>query len=480
MEPPTEPASAAPPPALLTREEWLACFPAAAPATGGLGTLPGPPDPAAALRDAAPLTQSSMLRALAPWPSMRAVLSAQFATGALHFAIMPAQLLTHFFNLAIMGAMFWFLEQANFAGFGRSNAVVGVTAGVVVNASGLLSYLVFLVSREARMEYLSWFEVKSLDYNYCAQAVRWSELCSGVLKHGEMEDGGCLGSFSKGRLVAHDPDDKLCPCPDERCAGQLLWQAAVAAASTALVVTTAAVTSMGVCMVWTPFVTLRLQFWSTWWSVLLAVVFPPRSSVHGHLLCDVLSAQPHNAAPAPPHPPDPPPGDAPGAVGPRRRLPRRAGGLRRGPSRLPGDRIRVRFPLCSHKDRMADPPQGAPPRSGVRGDRGGVPGRSRSHQHHRRLLPPRVHPHLAPPRLRVRLRHRHGRRSRQQRPDLGHHRALPRRPRGAGRALHARHAPRHLPRPAGRNHNLDRRTPTAAGLVRGRGQVQGPSFRLRD
>ncbi|KAI9024869.1 hypothetical protein DFJ74DRAFT_57641 [Hyaloraphidium curvatum] len=236
---------------IVTPPEYLAVvpsFPALVPSFSG---IPPPPDRAERLRIARPLGKKELLAGLAAQPALRSITALQlwltpFAARSLERSAVV------FIGLAAAVSATWAFRGDLFA---TKELAIGYATWLAFAAQILLvnpSFDIYRRALGARPRSGSGL----LDAFPLAGLARWTEL---VVRSGKSE---------RFLLLAHDPNDPLCPCSLPGCAGGLgraiAWLRILEASFRVVLMT-----GMGLMMIWTPVVTLASEFWTTPWSAAL-------------------------------------------------------------------------------------------------------------------------------------------------------------------------------------------------------------------
>ncbi|KAI9020289.1 hypothetical protein DFJ74DRAFT_122286 [Hyaloraphidium curvatum] len=253
--------------ATLGPADFLAVFPRPPAPDARLprGLLPPTADPALPAREERPLTPESMLAALGKFPLQRAQLALQFDVLKLTGGY-KLPWLHHFVFCTANVAVFCLIFPFNDGTFGSRNLATGAAA-VFFNA---FSYTVvhFLSG--------SWRPAgdkanNPLDGHSAADLVRWAQLVDAAGGATEVERKLETGPESS-LLLAHHPEDPLCPCSKKECVGVIPETNAMLAFVTKLVVSILGpLVSWSVLGPWTIYITFASRTWSTPWAAFLAV-----------------------------------------------------------------------------------------------------------------------------------------------------------------------------------------------------------------
>ncbi|KAI9011715.1 hypothetical protein DFJ74DRAFT_307968 [Hyaloraphidium curvatum] len=424
----------------LTPEEWLALFPAPAPPFSVLGTGEDEiEDPAAALREANPLTRKSILRETESSSMMHFIFSVSIFLMPWNSKWLVRSAL---FFLCYFGVIL-FLWTSNGGTLG-SLQLAGVTIAAAVELLAAFVGLPIVLATFRRLEEAAKTksDAKASEYDLwpVASYVRWSELVRSSSCSPTDEEPTAYNSTSA--LLAHDPEDKLCPCPRPSCMGSL----GDSFARLRLLQVVTHIVVLGVYEVFRFFTPLFTLGSAAWWGLMLAILAGRclaarwtmraltvacctpshnrlRRAGHG----DPGHLQAHQRRPAGPLAQDAPPRHGPLPLVLPVAVPPRA---------HRGRRLRCRFwrgALHAAAHAARGHVEGRVPVAQHLGVGGAVRGRGADHRaadlHGHGILRAAVHHHIFHPHP---LRPGHGPRKpvRQQRPDFRHHRPL------RGRAAH--------------------------------------------
>ncbi|KAI9024851.1 hypothetical protein DFJ74DRAFT_719372 [Hyaloraphidium curvatum] len=238
----------------FTNAEWLCLFPEGLKDPGPLDA-PLPPDPAADLRMVSPVTRATLVRELRP-ESLPAAAAVAVQTALVpHSALLVPWILAGSAGIAVVTIAALF-GNAVLGVFGTPQMAAGIAAvlfyAVLSGVAGSTTVLPTLLTRHAAPSQRP-RDADASSHPY-APIARWLQ----------------LRRFADGteptRLLAHDPRDKLCPCPDPACAGGLpaaagYWRTAE------FVVRVLAVYALYFSLFYTAFVTLGGVIWHSWWGI---------------------------------------------------------------------------------------------------------------------------------------------------------------------------------------------------------------------
>lgn len=261
-----------PAPVTFTEREWLALFPSFPNVPRSLSGEAPPTDPAAELRKKEPMTKERMLKAVEPWPAIRAAALPGF------YLLRPLTVTTYMVAITALRllllipitiAMFHF--EQDMALFG-STQLVGGTVGIFVVAVWLfLFYLVFLLWEKRNLASID----NPLGHNWSV-LVQWLELVKEAEGDAGRQDELKPDPTARSGLLDHsdtDCDNGLCPCPLTTCAGSLPARSAWAAFLWSVAISCATVVFFYGCIITPSLTTFATPFWATWWTALAGVLY---------------------------------------------------------------------------------------------------------------------------------------------------------------------------------------------------------------
>ncbi|KAI9026098.1 hypothetical protein DFJ74DRAFT_27751 [Hyaloraphidium curvatum] len=282
MEPDGRIGRAVPMLGMFTAEEALVLFPTPPPVSRELGIAP-PADPAAEVRPLSPLSRRALLAELSQ--PLRTLTRLQFAFVSRATSFIP--------RMGIEVVLLWALLAVTFVGRGPRFSTQAMLASVIVTGicfSG--TWIVALLSagysnsfRRPAIGASAGLDADAAGHPLAVFA-RWNKLARETESREPAVSGWEKGDKEvpevnaeigvafrvPSKLLAHDPDDRLCPCPLQSCAGGLMhssgrlrllelpFRLMLPLASFWLMASTLAITNAS----WT---------WSTWWAALVTTVW---------------------------------------------------------------------------------------------------------------------------------------------------------------------------------------------------------------
>ncbi|KAI9033408.1 hypothetical protein DFJ74DRAFT_727632 [Hyaloraphidium curvatum] len=273
----------------FTSSEWAALFPAgpAPPQTLSLASASPPARPRPE-----PLTRAAMLAALEPAPVLRAVAAAQLALGPWSARLLMPVNLGSAVSMLSMLAPLWVFGAGTFG----TKDLAALSATCVWSCIGMPMLLIIRgtsVKSRAAPEPDDALSVASLPRSGTGEPALDDHVLAGVARyyhlarmdsdyrksHEEHKDDPEHGhgtGFSRRNegtslLLAHEPDDELCPCPLPSCAGSRVASAGIICIVEATVRAIWMLLMLSLILNWTAFWTFASQNWYTWWSCILSI-----------------------------------------------------------------------------------------------------------------------------------------------------------------------------------------------------------------